>query len=82
MKKVLALVLITSNQEFNIFILLAHLAHFGYLESFIQDLMSQGNYFLSKKLRKAIFLFTLRFLLQIEYAAEVEGGVTLNHTKI
>jgi hypothetical protein len=81
MKVALALVLVAFNEKFDILLLLADLAQSAHLESFINYLMPQGNYFLSEKLRNSKFPFTFRFFLQIEDATEVKSGVTFNHAK-
>ena len=81
MKVALALVLVAFNEKFDILLLLAHLAQSAHLESFINNLVPQGNYFLSKKLRNSKFPFAFRFFLEIEDATEVKSGVTFNHAK-
>jgi hypothetical protein len=49
MKVIPALVLVTFDQEFNIFFLLTDLALSAHLECFINNLVSQRKYFLGKK---------------------------------
>ncbi len=82
MKEALALgPAVALNEKFYILLSLAHLAHSAHLESFINNLVPQGNYFLSEKLRNSNFPFAFRFFLEIEDATEVKSGVTLIHAK-